>query len=262
MKLATAMRLALLSDIHGNPLALDAVLKDIESQGGVDAHWVLGDVAAIGYDPVGVIERLATLADVRFARGNTDRYVVTGERPLPTVAHVQQDLQLLPVFAEIAESFAWTKGAVSATGWLNWLASFPLEQRLTLPDGTRLLGAHAAPGTDEGNGIHPGLSDDTLRMLLNTCDADLVCVGHTHRPLDRIVDGIRVINLGSISNPVSPDLRASYALLTAATSGYQIQMRYVEYDWRAVLSAIQQSGHTTRAYLTHIWQRHLAQSTQ
>jgi putative phosphoesterase len=250
------MRLALLSDIHGNPLALDAILKNIESQGGVDAYWVLGDVGAIGYDPVGVIERLVALPDVRFVRGNTDRYVVTGDRPLPTAAHVQQDLRLLPVFAEIAESFAWTKGAVSATGWLNWMASFPLEQRLTLPDGTRLLGVHAAPGTDEGDGIHAGLSDDALRILLNNCEADLVCVGHTHRPLDRTVDGIRVINLGSVSNPVTSDLRASYALLTEATSGYQVQMRYVEYDWRAVLVAIQQSGHTTSAYLTHIWQRH------
>lgn len=261
MRLATAMRLALLSDIHGNPLALDAVLSDIESQGGVDQYWVLGDVAAIGYDPIGVIERLASLADVRFVRGNTDRYVVTGERPLPTAAQVQQDPRLLPVFVEIAESFAWTKGAVSATSWLDWLASFPLEQRLTLPDGTHLLGIHAAPGTDDGDGIHAGLSDDALRMLLHNCEADLVCVGHTHRLLDRSVGGVRVVNLGSVSNPVTPDIRATYALLTATTSGYQLQMRYVEYDWRAVLVAIQESGHTTRAYLTHIWQRHLAACT-
>jgi predicted phosphodiesterase len=255
------MRLALLSDIHGNPIALDAVLEDIESQGGVDAYWVLGDVAAIGYDPVGVIERLVSLAVVRFVRGNTDRYVVTGERPQPTAAQVQQDLRLLPVFVEIAESFAWTKGAVSATGWLSWMASFPLEQRLTLPDGTRLLGVHAAPGTDDGDGIHAGLSDDALHTLLHNCEADLVCVGHTHRLLDRAVDAIRVINLGSVSNPATPDLRASYALLTATKSGYQLQIRYVEYDWRAVLAATQQSGHTTRAYLAHIWQRHLGPST-
>jgi predicted phosphodiesterase len=256
------MRLALLSDIHGNPIALDAVLEDIESQGGVDAYWILGDVAAIGYDPVGVIERVAALADVRFVRGNTDRYTVTGERPLSIATQVQQDPQLLPVFVELVESFAWTKGAISATGWLDWLASFPLEQRLTLPDGTRLLGVHAAPGTDDGDGIHAGLSDDALCMLLHNCDADLVCVGHTHRFLDRIVDGIRVVNLGSVSNPVTPDLRASYARLTATTSGYQLQMRYVEYDWQAVLVAIQQSGHATKPYLTHIWQRHLAAGTR
>jgi hypothetical protein len=77
------MRIALLSDIHGNPIALDAVLDDVQDQGGVDAHWELGDLAAIGYDPVGVLERLVALPNVQFARGNTDRYLVTGERPPP-----------------------------------------------------------------------------------------------------------------------------------------------------------------------------------
>ncbi|HEY3060622.1 MAG TPA: hypothetical protein VGL99_16815 [Chloroflexota bacterium] len=48
----------LLSGIHGNQLALDAVLADIEHHGGADAYLVLGDIVAIGYDPVGVLERL------------------------------------------------------------------------------------------------------------------------------------------------------------------------------------------------------------
>ena len=52
------MRLAILSDIHGNPVALDAVLADIQSQGEVDAYWVLGDFAALGYDPVTPLEKI------------------------------------------------------------------------------------------------------------------------------------------------------------------------------------------------------------
>src|SRR5947207_15407140 len=55
------MRIALLSDIHGNPLALDAVLTDIEAQGGVDTYWLLGDFSSLGYDPVGVLERVTKL---------------------------------------------------------------------------------------------------------------------------------------------------------------------------------------------------------
>ena len=55
------MRIALLSDIHGNPLALDAVLADIEAQGGVDTYWLLGDFSSLGYDPVGVLERVTKL---------------------------------------------------------------------------------------------------------------------------------------------------------------------------------------------------------
>ena len=77
------MRIALLSDIHGNPLALDAVLADIEAQGGVDTYWLLGDFSSLGYDPVGVLERVTKLPNAFFLRGNHDRYTVTGERPGP-----------------------------------------------------------------------------------------------------------------------------------------------------------------------------------
>ena len=62
------MRLALLSDLHGNPIALDAVLADIEANGGVDGHLVLGDLVAIGHDPAGVLERLFKLPGVRFVQ--------------------------------------------------------------------------------------------------------------------------------------------------------------------------------------------------
>ena len=72
------MRLAILSDIHGNPIALDAVLADIQSQGAVDAYWVLADFAALGYDPVTPLEKMTALSHACFTRGNTDRYVVTG----------------------------------------------------------------------------------------------------------------------------------------------------------------------------------------
>jgi predicted phosphodiesterase len=72
------MRLALLSDLHGNPIALEAVLADVERCGGADAYLVLGDIVAIGHDPVAVLERLVALPGVRFIQGNTDRYVVTG----------------------------------------------------------------------------------------------------------------------------------------------------------------------------------------
>ncbi len=77
------MKNALLSDIHGNSVELDAVLEDIKSQGDVDAYWILGDLVAIGPDPVGVLQRLSILPNARFIRGNTDRYVVTGDRPHP-----------------------------------------------------------------------------------------------------------------------------------------------------------------------------------
>ena len=105
------MRLALLSDVHGNPIALDAVLADVETRGGVDGYIVLGDLAALGHQPVTVLERLVALPNARITHGNTDRYVVTGDRPPVPPAPGKE--------IEIAHSFAWTQGYVTGAGWLD-----------------------------------------------------------------------------------------------------------------------------------------------
>jgi len=229
-------------------VALDAVLADIQSQGEVDAYWVLGDFAALGYDPVTPLEKVTALSHASFTRGNTDRYVMTEDLPVQPQKALE-DPTLLPQVIEAIRSFSWTRGYLSAAGWLDWLMNLPLEVRLTLPDGTRLLGVHASPGRDDGPGIQPQHSDDTLEQRLAGCEADLVMVGHTHVPLDRQVESMRVINLGSISNPVTPGLQATYVLLDADKHGYSIQLRRVDYDREAVIKAIEQSGHPTPSFL-------------
>jgi predicted phosphodiesterase len=243
-------RIALLSDIHGNSIALDAVHADIEQRGGVDEYWVLGDIVALGPDPVGVLERLTALPADVFVRGNTDRYVVTGARPPPSPNDAIADPDLVPVVAEIAGSFAWTAGCLTATGWIEWLATLPTEHRCTLPDGTRLLAIHASPRADEGPGIDPRVSDEDLACLLDGCDADVVFAGHTHRPVDRRVGAVRAVNLGSVSNPVAPDLRASYVVVEADASGYAVEHRRVAYDCEAVISALERLNHPGKNWLT------------
>jgi predicted phosphodiesterase len=243
------MRIALLSDIHGNRLALEAVLADIATQGSVDAYWILGDFSSLGYDPVGVLERVTTLPNAFFTRGNHDRYTVTGERPGPTLEQAQAKPHLMPLLLVMAANLAWTQGCIRASGWWDWLEQLPLEVRMALPDGTRLLGVHAAPGLDDGVGITPLLSDDELRGLLAGAEADLVIVGHTHVPLDRTIEGVRVVNLGSVSNPMRSRLEASYALLEADAVGYHLQLRYVDYDRQAVIEELQRIKHPTADFL-------------
>jgi predicted phosphodiesterase len=243
------MRLALCSDIHGNTLALDAVLADVEAQGGVDGFLVLGDQAALGPDPVGVLQRLAALPGARLVRGHTDRYVVSRDRPPPTLDEVRADLALLPVLVDVSHSIAWTQGAVTAGGWLEWLAALPVEVRLSLPDGTRLLGVHASPGRDDGPGVRPDLSEATLSTMLAGCEAELVCVGHTHWPVDRRIGGVRVLNVGSVGNPVVPGLGASYVLLEADARGYRLRFRRVAYDHGAIVEALRLVRHPAAPWI-------------
>ncbi|MCP3973450.1 MAG: metallophosphoesterase family protein [bacterium] len=236
------MRVALLSDIHGNRIALDAVIADAR-RFGVDTFCVVGDLAAIGPEPVSVLECLVELENITIVRGNTDRYIVTDEGPSPTLEQAQVDARLIDLYARVTASFAWTRGVVTAAGWFDWLKDLPIETRIRLEDGTQLLAVHASPGSDEDEGVHPGRSNADLAVLFNGCTADIVCVGHTHDPVLRYIGDRTVVNLGCVSNPVAPDLRASYVILDSTKAGASIHHRRVAYDRRAFVEAVHRSRH-------------------
>jgi predicted phosphodiesterase len=242
------MRVAILSDIHGNDIALASVLAEARALG-VEQYWIIGDVSAIGPQPTAVLERVANLPGAQCTRGNTDRYIVTGEGPPPDLAAVRANPALIPTFTGIAASFAWTRGFVTAHGWFEWLELLPLDIRLTTPSGFRLLAVHASPGTDDGEGIHAGRSNAELRALIAGAEADVIFVGHTHEPLVRRVDGVLVVNLGSISNPRSPDLRASFVLLEITGSGLEFAHRRVSYDHQAFIESVHRSRHPAAKFI-------------
>jgi predicted phosphodiesterase len=236
------VRLAVLSDVHGNRLALEAVVTDARDRG-VDGWWVLGDLVAIGPEPVATLELLTNLEGLVVTRGNTERYVLTRDRPPPHASDVAADPELLDVFAAVESSFSWTRGALAAHGWLRWLADLPLEVRIDLPDGARLLGVHASPGRDDGPGITPRRPDAELQADLAGAAADVVVAGHTHLPTDRFVGGTRAVNAGSVSNPITEDPRASYVVLHGDRHGHGLEHRRVVYDVEAFLRRVDTSGH-------------------
>lgn len=244
------MRIALFSDIHGNDLALEAVLGDIEAAGGVDETWVLGDLVALGPAPLRVLEILTALPAVRFIRGNTDRYVYSGiDRPPPSIDQAASNSAMLPALVECAGTFAWTQGLLSTTRFSAWLEELPLEIRCALPDGTRVLAVHAAPGRDDGLGLYAGSSHEQLLAVVEGCDADLVFGGHHHLELDEKVGGLHLVNLGSVSNPYAPDLRASYVLLECDERGYELRHRRVDYDRQAVIAHLRALRHPGAHYV-------------
>lgn len=242
------MALGLISDLHGNRVALEAVVSD-GIAAGVDRWWVLGDVVAIGPEPVATVEMVCNLPGAIITAGNTERYVLTKDRPPPHRNDVLAQPDLFDVLVEVEASFSWTRGALAAHGWLNAIAQWPLEARATLPDGTRALGVHAVPGSDDGPGITPHRVESELAAALAGADAEIVFAGHTHQPTDRIVGTTRAVNLGSLSNPIVDDLRASYVVLHTDRHGHMIEHRRVDYDRDAFLRTLADSGHPAADYI-------------
>lgn len=107
------MRLGIVADIHGNDVALRAVLRDAERLH-VDRWWALGDLVLFGPRPAEVLACLHHLPGLSMLRGNTDRYVLTGEQPAPhaTVADAAGSVDLVERYAAMAAGIGWTRGVL------------------------------------------------------------------------------------------------------------------------------------------------------
>jgi predicted phosphodiesterase len=129
------VRVAVFSDVHGNIVALDAVLAPARDEG-TDHFWCLGDLVAHGPRPAETVNRLRELRGLRCVGGNTHRYTLAGDLSgmIPPIDRPRSP-QEFTVLADARQSFAWTRGCLAGTHQLDWLAELPLQQHVTLPDG-------------------------------------------------------------------------------------------------------------------------------
>jgi putative phosphoesterase len=214
--------IAALYDIHGNLPALNAVLAEVDALD-VDAIVIGGDVAA-GPMPAETLDVLRARG-ARFVRGNADRVLDVGDA---------------------SETETW----VRARHWvadrlgkerLAFLDALPLDLTLELDSLGRVRFCHGAPGSDELT-ITPLTPDDRLRSLLTGVDERVVVCGHTHLQFDRSLDGIRVVNAGSVGAPYEVEPAAYWALL-----GDDVELRRTEYDVEAAVAAITATGYPKAA---------------
>lgn len=242
------VEIAVLTDVHGNSVALDAVTADARTSG-VERFWVLGDLVAMGPDPIGTIERLQALEPEVMIRGNTDRYVLHDENPFPPVDELPLESALVEEMVEIAACISWTKGMLTAAGQLDWLGRGRDNHGCPLPDGTSLLAVHASLHRDDGRGIDPEITDDDLRALFPGVNGGVVLGGHTHHATDRIVGQTRFVNPGSVSNHLTDDRRARYLLLRADDHGVEFEHRAIDYDVEAAKALFERFAPPGRASL-------------
>jgi len=214
-----AMRMAIVSDIHGNLTALEAVLADLrETAPDLVLHG--GDLADNGSAPAETLDRIRALR-WRGVFGNTDEMLFAPEK-LKAFADAQQP-GLRPVFAAVE---AIADAAREALGderlaWLRGLGASVAEGPVAL--------VHASPG-DAWRAPPPEASDAVLEATFAALDKPVIVYGHIHRPFVRRVGVMVVANTGSVGLAYDGDPRASYLLIDDAEREASPTVRRVAYD--------------------------------
>jgi predicted phosphodiesterase len=244
------MRLALLSDIHGNLRAFDACLADLRAQGGADRIVGVGDYCMDGPQPRAVLERLVEIGAVCL-RGNTDRYLGDVEAfPAFDVTAGGGDTERAE---EEAAALGWQRAALGPA-WLRWLVELPFALRFGEgPDG--LLAVHANPKTDDEH-IWPDAADGFLERVTDGVPERTIAFGHLHLPYVRAWRDKLFVNVSSAGLPKDGDPRAGYALLTQRSGGWEVKHRRVSFDVERVVDDIEKSGMPSPRKRVRVLRRH------
>ena len=216
------MKIAVISDIHGNMEAIEAVKEDIEKQC-CDKIFVLGDFAMAGPQPADVIDYFMKRIDnpkFEMIQGNTDLMI----------ADFSEDLynnlkEKAPVMAEAL------KNDVSIINPLqrDFLKNLPIQKEVEA-DGVRFLLVHGSPRKNNEN-IMPDTPLNQVEEMVANVDADVVLCGHTHIPCGFQTNNKKtVVNVGSIGRPFTPEPKSCYLTITVNDGKCVFEHHFVNYN--------------------------------
>lgn len=235
------MRLAILSDIHGNLVALKAVLSDLQRRK-AEHILCLGDVAATGPQPCEVIELLQPLK-WPCVMGNTDEKLAD---------NIPEELEAGQMSEEdtrrMLELDDWTRRRLRKAH-RNYLSSFKPTVMFSPKNGPSILCYHGSPRSNR-EGIHATTPEDKLTEYLEGFDADIFAGGHTHTQMFRRFRRSIIVNPGSVGLPFQEDFsgrvrnpaRAEYALVNFTGKSFSLELLSVPYSRADLEEAVRNSG--------------------
>ena len=224
------MRLAFLSDIHSNHLALLNVIDDVETQC-VDKTYCLGDLVGYGPHPNQVIDTIRHMG-FQTVMGNYDEGVGF-ERGECGCAYVTDEGKIIG-----QKSIDWTTEHVTPDN-KELLRSLLRDIRFTV-DGYRFLLIHGSPRRINEY-LYEDKPEGNLRRILEPLEIDVMICGHTHKQYHRHIAGIHIINDGSVGKPKDGDPRACYAIVDT-DEDFSVVFRRIEYPIELVAEQIIDTG--------------------
>lgn len=232
------MRVALVADIHGNSVSLDAVLSDIEREG-VGRVVCLGDVAATGPQPRETVERLMEL-DPTTVMGNADEDML---RPLRFVSSVKESGDA----RRVSDIDRWCAGELSEKH-RKYIRTFRKTVEVDV-GGRRLLCFHGSPRSNTDVIVSTTPDKELAAMLSGHTGTDVMAGGHTHSQMARRYGSVMFVNPGSVGLPVDGEGDeahnppwAEYAIVSSEGEASSVEMRRVAVDVGAVRGAALASG--------------------
>ena len=227
-------RIVILSDVHGNLAALDAVRKALKKER-PDHVLITGDHVFQGPDPAGVVDALREMegSGATIVQGNTDVAVADFDysAAFPWFTDGVPD-----AFRDAAE---WAHDQLGDER-VAWLRRLPSERRLMVDD-TMVLGCHASPGS-QTQGFDAQLDPTVTIERVSRTDARVVACGHTHLPEVRDLGWKLIVNAGSAGWVFDGDPTASWATLTVDGETLDAEIHRSEFDTIAVANAISARG--------------------
>lgn len=212
------MRFAVLSDIHGNLQALNAVLDDIKLRN-VDRILCLGDLAMAGPEPNKTIDFVKT-QDWTVIQGNTDEMIAYFTQDVYDAVHANAPIMANALEQDVIEISKENK---------IYLRNLPISKYLNI-EGLRILLVHGSPRKNNEN-IYPDMPISEIEEIVKDADADVVFCGHTHIPCGYQTNSkVTVINDGSIGRPFTDNPQACYVLAEINGRNMTAEHIFVDYD--------------------------------
>lgn len=234
------MRLALISDIHGNLLALQAVLDAIEADR-VEQTVCMGDVASLGPQPKESL-RLIREQGMPCIMGNHDAFMLDAG-----LVHTYTDQEV------ITRSVDWSRARLDQDD-LDFVRTFVPSLRLSLEQGREILVFHGSPDSNMEDLLATTPPDELDRMLAGH-EAEVIACGHTHIQMLRQHKGALLVNPGSVGCPFLEYVAgrpptvlpfAEYAIIECRQGALEVSLRRVSLDKKALYHSVEQSGFPLR----------------
>jgi putative phosphoesterase len=242
------MRIAVISDIHGNCFALDAVLADLQ-RAPADQVVCLGDAIQGGHQPAETAQRLRELA-CPIIMGNADAWLLTGEETGSEGVSKQQ--------LEVRD---WSLAQLSDAD-RQFIAGFHPTYELALEGDHKLLCFHGSPRSFDEL-IFPETPEEQFQDILGAFVPAIMTGGHTHIQFIRRLGEMFFFNPGSVGvayNRHQPkenfqrDPWAEYAVLTSEGAQLGLEFRRVPLDAQALIGSILASGRPYAEELAALYQ--------